>query len=83
MASLGWPAVIGTQHQERGNNVDLKRLNLRKLMGSQSYESEEEDDDDLEQELNVALGKDSDGEDSDGEGDDSNGKNEFLIEAVR
>jgi hypothetical protein len=42
--------VAATQHQDRGNNdnVDLERLNLRKLVGSQRNENKEEDDDDLE-----------------------------------
>jgi hypothetical protein len=42
--------VVATQHQEKGNNgnVDLERLNLRRLVESLSNETEGEDDDDLE-----------------------------------
>jgi hypothetical protein len=70
--------IVATQHQERRNNgnVDLKKLNLKRLVESQGDESEQEDDNDLELEPNVTLD-----EDSDGEGDDSDGENEVLIEA--
>jgi hypothetical protein len=42
--------VAASQHgkREKNGNVDLKRLNLRQLVGSQGNESEGEDDDDLE-----------------------------------
>ena len=76
---LAWMAVVAaTQHQERENNgnADLERLDLRRLVGFQSNESEGEDDDDLEWKPNVVLA-----EDSDKEGDNNDGKNEVMIEA--
>jgi hypothetical protein len=41
---------IATQYFERGNNgnVDLKRLNLKRLVGSQSDKGKKEDDNDME-----------------------------------
>jgi hypothetical protein len=79
VCGLAQMAVVATtQHQERENNgnVYLERLNLKRLMGSHSDESEKNDDDDLEWKPNVASD-----EDGDGEGNDNDGENEVLTEA--
>lgn len=76
--------ATATQHQKRRNNgnIDLKGLNLRRLVESENDEYNREDDDNLEWEPNVAKDEDSDSEYSNIEGDNSDKKNEVLTEAV-
>jgi hypothetical protein len=74
LARMAIVAAIQHQENENNDNVGLKKLNLRWLVGSEDNESEGEDEDNLEWELNVVSD-----EDSDGEGDNSDWKNEVLI----